>query len=53
MKQNDLEDLRDKVSCIAVLEAYGWKIDCKESSKLAVKYPGQRVQVNVPHKYVA
>jgi Toprim-like/Protein of unknown function (DUF3991) len=38
MERKDLETLRDKVSCGAVLESDGWKIDSKESSKRAVKY---------------
>jgi Protein of unknown function (DUF3991)/Toprim-like len=38
MERKDLEDLRDKVSCGAVLETGGWKIDRKESSKRAIKY---------------
>jgi Toprim-like/Protein of unknown function (DUF3991) len=38
MERKDLEDLRDKVSCSAVLETDGWKMDRKESTKRAVKY---------------
>jgi Toprim-like/Protein of unknown function (DUF3991) len=38
MERKDLEALRDKVPCGAVLETEGWKIDRKESSKRAVKY---------------
>ncbi len=38
MKRKDLEALRDKVSCSAVLEADGWMLDAKESTKRAVKY---------------
>jgi Protein of unknown function (DUF3991)/Toprim-like len=38
MERKDLENLRDRVSCGAVLETEGWKIDRKESSKRAVKY---------------
>ena len=38
MERKDLEELRDKVSCGAVLETAGWKIDRKESSKGAAKY---------------
>ncbi len=38
MERKYLEELRDKVSCGAVLENDGWKIDRKESSKGAVKY---------------
>jgi Protein of unknown function (DUF3991)/Toprim-like len=38
MERKELEDLRDKVSCSAVLETSGWKLDARESSKSAVKY---------------
>lgn len=38
MERKDLDDLRDKVPCGAVLETDGWKIDRNESSKGAVKY---------------
>jgi Toprim-like/Protein of unknown function (DUF3991) len=38
MERKDLEALRDKVSCSAVLESDGWKLDADESSKRAVKY---------------
>jgi Protein of unknown function (DUF3991)/Toprim-like len=38
MERKDLEDLRDKVSCSAVLETDGWKLDAKESTRHAVKY---------------
>jgi hypothetical protein len=38
MERKDLEDLRDKVPCGAILKTSGWKLDAKESSKRAVKY---------------
>jgi Protein of unknown function (DUF3991)/Toprim-like len=38
MERKDVENLRTKVSCGAVLENDGWKIDRKESSQRAVKY---------------
>lgn len=38
MKREQLEALRDKVSCEVALEALGWEIDRKESSRRAVKY---------------
>jgi Protein of unknown function (DUF3991)/Toprim-like len=38
MERKDLEELRDKVPCGAILETSGWKLDAKESSKRAVKY---------------
>lgn len=38
MDRQEIEELRAKVSCGAVLEADGWKIDIKESTRRAVKY---------------
>ncbi len=38
MKREELEALRAKVSCEAVLEQAGYKIDMKESTRRAVKY---------------
>ncbi len=38
MKRHELEALREKVSCEAVLERNGWTIDMKESTRRAVKY---------------
>ena len=38
MKREELEALRANVSCEAVLEQTGYKIDLKESSRRAVKY---------------
>jgi Protein of unknown function (DUF3991)/Toprim-like len=38
MERKDLEALRDKVPCSAVLETEGWKIDRNESTKRAIKY---------------
>jgi hypothetical protein len=38
MERKDLEILRGKVSCAAVLESNGWAIDIKESTRRAVKY---------------
>ncbi|ARS66184.1 DUF3991 domain-containing protein [Sinorhizobium meliloti] len=38
MKREDLEALRAKVSCEAVLERAGYEIDLKESTRRAVKY---------------
>ena len=50
MERKDLEELRAKVSCGAVLETSGWKIDSKESSRRAVKYRrGEREIVIVTH----
>ena len=38
MKREELEALRAKVSCDAVLEQAGFEIDLKESTRCAVKY---------------
>lgn len=38
MEKKDIEELRAKVGCAAVLEKQGWKIDIKESTRRAVKY---------------
>jgi len=38
MEKNDLEELRDRVPCAAVLETAGFAIDVKESTRKAVKY---------------
>lgn len=38
MEQHEIETLRDKVPCAAVLEREGWKVDVKESTTRAVKY---------------
>ncbi len=38
MEKKDIEELREKVSCGALLESEGWTIDLKESTRRAVKY---------------
>lgn len=38
MEKADLEDLRGKVACGAVLETAGFAVDAKESTRKAVKY---------------
>jgi hypothetical protein len=38
MEQQEIETLRDKVPCAAVLEREGWMVDVKESTARAVKY---------------
>ena len=38
MEQHEIETLRDKVPCAAVLEREGWTVDVKESTARAVKY---------------
>lgn len=38
MDQHQIEELKTKVGCAAVLEQQGWAIDAKESTARAVKY---------------
>lgn len=38
MEKSELEELRDRVNCAAVLEKAGFAIDLKESTRKAVKY---------------
>jgi hypothetical protein len=38
MEKTDLEELKDKVPCAAVLERAGFALDVKESTRKAVKY---------------
>lgn len=38
MGQQEIETLRNKVPCAAVLEREGWKVDVRESTARAVKY---------------
>ncbi len=38
MEKREIENLRDKVSCVALLERDGWKLDRKESTRRAIKY---------------
>jgi len=38
MEKNEIEELRAKVGCAAVLEQDGWKMDLKESTRRAIKY---------------
>ncbi len=38
MEKREIENLRDKVSCAALLERDGWKLDRKESTRRAIKY---------------
>lgn len=38
MDKNDIEELRSKVTCGALLEQDGWQVDLKESTRKAVKY---------------
>ncbi|MBZ9994079.1 DUF3991 and TOPRIM domain-containing protein [Mesorhizobium sp. BH1-1-4] len=38
MDKRDIETVREQVSCAAVLERGGWKVDTKQSTRRAVKY---------------
>jgi len=38
LAQNELDELRARVDCRTVLEAGGWELDAKESTRRAVKY---------------
>lgn len=38
MEKHEIETLREKVTCAIVLEAAGWKVDLKESTRRAVKF---------------
>ena len=38
MEKSEIEELRGRVGCTALLEDDGWKVDVKESTRRAVKY---------------
>jgi Protein of unknown function (DUF3991)/Toprim-like len=38
MNKREIEVLREQVSCAALLEQDGWKVDMKESTRRAIKY---------------
>ena len=38
MDKREIEGLREKVGCAALLEKEGWKVDIKESTRRAIKY---------------
>ena len=38
MDKREIEGLREKVGCAALLEKAGWKVDVKESTRRAIKY---------------
>lgn len=38
MDKREIEGLREKVGCSALLEKDGWKVDVKESTRRAIKY---------------
>lgn len=50
MDKREIEELRQKVRCAAVLEKNGWKIDVKESTRRAVKYRCESDIVIVIHE---
>ena len=45
MEKREIEDLRDKVSCAALLERDGWKLDRRESTRRAMKYRRDEGQI--------
>jgi len=45
MEKREIEELRDKVSCAALLESDGWKLDRKESTRRAMKYRRDEGQI--------
>ena len=38
MDKREIEELRNKVGCAALLEKDGWKVDVRESTRRAIKY---------------
>lgn len=50
MKRHEIEELREKVSCEAVLKRSGWTIDMKESTRRAVKYRHGGAMIIVTHE---
>ena len=38
MEKSEIEELRARVGCAALLQQDGWKVDLKESTRRAVKY---------------
>ncbi|MBN8993479.1 MAG: DUF3991 and TOPRIM domain-containing protein [Rhizobiales bacterium] len=38
MNKREIEELRQKIGCAALLEKDGWKVDVKESTRRAIKY---------------
>jgi hypothetical protein len=49
MERNDVEELKERVLCAAVLEKAGFAIDVKESTRRAVKYRRQDDIIIVIH----
>lgn len=50
MEKSEIEELRGKVGCAALLEDDGWKVDVKESTRRAVKYRRDAKIVIVIHE---
>ncbi|WFU12959.1 DUF3991 and toprim domain-containing protein (plasmid) [Rhizobium sp. CB3090] len=50
MDRREIESLRDKISCAAVLEQNGFAIDVKESTRRAEKYRRSREIIIVTHE---
>jgi hypothetical protein len=50
MEKSEIEELRGKVGCAALLEDDGWKVDLKESTRRAVKYRRDAEIVIVIHE---
>nr|ASK43687.1 hypothetical protein [Agrobacterium radiobacter]ASK43817.1 hypothetical protein [Rhizobium rhizogenes] len=50
MEKKELEELRDRVQCAAVLEQAGFAIDLKESTRRAVKFRGGGAIIIVIHE---
>ena len=49
MEKSEIDELRGRVGCAAVLENDGWKVDVKESTRRAVKYRRDAAIVIVIH----
>jgi hypothetical protein len=49
MEKREIEELRGRVGCAALLEDGGWKVDVKESTRRAVKYRRDAMIVIVIH----
>jgi hypothetical protein len=50
MDKKEIEELREKVGCAALLEKDGWKVDVKESTRRAIKYRRESNIVIVIHQ---
>src|SRR3954451_13522105 len=50
MDKREIEELRNKVGCAALLQKDGWKIDVKESTRRAIKYRSERNIIIVIHQ---